>query len=134
VKVLGSSVVVLSKDRQGAVRRYEQLFAAHPVNEFQIPGGELVVTAFAGLSVLSGSAEALARVRELRATIFVDSLKETEEMLAEAGWTRGGTLGSAGSMLARDPDGNLLEFVEEPATETSEMASSQEETDEEETC
>jgi hypothetical protein len=36
-------------------------------------------------------------------------------------------------MLARDPDGNLLEFVEELAKETREMASSQEESYEEET-
>jgi hypothetical protein len=73
------------------------------------------VTIFAGFSVLSGSAEALAPIRDLRATVFVDSLKEMEELLVETGWTREGALGSKGSMLARDPDGNLVEFVEEPA-------------------
>jgi hypothetical protein len=49
--------------------------------------------------------------------VFVSSLKEIEELIVETGWTREGTLGSTGSMLARDPDGNLLEFVEEPAGE-----------------
>jgi hypothetical protein len=72
------------------------------------------VTAFAGFSVLSGTAEALAPVRDLRATLFVDSLKELEKLLVETGWTREGSLGSKGSLLSRDPDGNLIEFVEEP--------------------
>ena len=96
------------------VHRYEQLFEAHPIEEFRVPGRDLVVTAFAGFSDTSGSPEALAPVRDLRATVFVDSLKETEELLVETGWTREGALGSAGGVLARDPDGNLLEFVELP--------------------
>jgi hypothetical protein len=41
------------------------------------------------------------------------TLKKIEKLLVETGWTREGTLGSTGSMLARDPDGNLIEFVEE---------------------
>jgi hypothetical protein len=116
MKVLRASVVVHSTDRESTLHRYQRLFAAHPIAEFHIPGRDLVVTVFPGLSVLSGSAEALAPVRDLRATVFVDSLKETEELLDKMGWIREGTLGSStGSILARDPDGNLLEFVEEPA-------------------
>jgi hypothetical protein len=116
VTVIRASAVFQCKD-PGAIHRYEQLFASHPIREFRIPGRELVVTAFAGFSVLSGSAEALAPVRDLRATVFVSSLKEIEELIFEAGWTREGALGPTGSILARDPDGNLLEFVEESADE-----------------
>jgi hypothetical protein len=36
-----------------------------------------------------------------------------EERLVTAGWKMEGTLGPAGNVLARDPDGNMLEFVEE---------------------
>jgi hypothetical protein len=111
------SVIVLSTDRLTALSRYEQLFGAGPINEFHIPGSELVVSALAGLSVLSGPAEALAPVRDLRATVFVASLKEVEEVAAETGWKREGALGPTGSMLVRDPDGNLLEFVEELSTD-----------------
>jgi catechol 2,3-dioxygenase-like lactoylglutathione lyase family enzyme len=115
MKVLRASVVLQSTDRQAALRRYERLFAARPV-EFQVPGRDLVVSAFAGLSLLSGSSEALAPVRGLRGTVFVDSLREVEELLVETGWTKEGTLGSStDSVLVRDPDGNLLEFVQEPA-------------------
>ena len=117
MRTLRTSIIVQSTDLQNALRRYKQLFASHPIREFQVPGSDLVVTAFAGFSILSGSAEALAPVRDLRATVFVSSLKEIEELIVETGWTKEGTLGSTGSMLARDLDGNLLEFVEEPADE-----------------
>jgi hypothetical protein len=115
MRVTRASVVVQSTDRQRARERYQGLLGAPPLNEFQIPGADLVVTAFAGLSVLSGSAEALASVGDLRATVFVESLKAVEELLVGTGWAREGSLGATGSLLARDPDGNLLEFVEEPA-------------------
>jgi hypothetical protein len=112
------SVIFDSTDRQRALNRYQRLLGTRPVAEFQIPGQELVVTAFAKFSVLSGSAEALAPVRDLRATVFVSSLKEVAKFLVETGWAREGSLGTTGSVLARDPDGNLLEFVEEPAAES----------------
>jgi hypothetical protein len=34
--------------------------------------------------------------------------------LRAGGWTTEGALGGGASLLARDPDGNLLEFVENP--------------------
>jgi hypothetical protein len=118
LKALRVSLVLQSTDRQSALRRWERLLAAQPV-EFQIPGRDLVVSAFEGLSLLSGSSESLAPVRDLRGTVFVDSLREFEKQLVETGWTKEGTLGSAGSLLARDPDGNLLEFVQEPTDESA---------------
>jgi hypothetical protein len=115
VKVLRTSVIFQSTDREAALHRYERLFATHPANEFQIPGRQLVASAFAGFSILSGSSEALAPVRDLRATVFVDSLQEIEKQLVETGWTKEGTLGpKGGSLLVRDPDGNLLEFARSP--------------------
>jgi len=125
MKVLRASVIFQTTDRQAALRRYERLFATHPVIEFQIPRRELVVSAFAGFSVLSGSSEALAPVRDLRGTVFVDSLQEIEKQLVETGWTKEGTLGSTDSFLARDPDGNLLEFVQEPGDEPAKTMSPQ---------
>jgi hypothetical protein len=34
-----------------------------------------------------------------------------DDVNARGGWTRVGSLGSDSSLLSRDPDGNLLEFV-----------------------
>ena len=117
--VFSVSVIVQSNDRQSAIDRYQRLLGAHPIDEFHIPGRGLMATVFAGFSVLSGTPEALAPVRDLRAIVFVDSLKEMEGRLVKAGWKLEGSLGTAGNVLARDPDGNLLEFVEEAADEPS---------------
>lgn len=114
MNVLGSAAIVPSTDRDSAVRRYEALFGAPPLNEFPIVGRDLTVAVFPGLSVLSGEASALAALADLRATIFVGSLREVEAELRQTGWTTEGSLGEGASLLARDSDGNLIEFVEGP--------------------
>jgi hypothetical protein len=113
VRVLRVSVIVPGQDRQTAVARYQRLFGSDPINEFHIPERDLLVTLFAGFSVLTGTRESLAPMRDLRATVFVDSLKEIEERLVDTGWKLEGNLGSDRSLLARDSDGNMFEFVEE---------------------
>jgi hypothetical protein len=115
--VLRASVIVHSTDREGASDRYEKLLGAPAVAEFPIAERDLVVTVFPGLSVLSGSYEALAPVLLLRATVFVTSLREVKKHLHKTGWMLEGSFGAGASLLARDPDGNLLEFVEEAATD-----------------
>ena len=106
------SAVVHSTDHDAAVQRYQLLLGTPPAHEFTIGGRDLTVTVFPGLSVISGTADALASVRDLRATAFADSLPETRSQLAESGWTTEGSLGGGNSFLARDPDGMLAEFVE----------------------
>ena len=112
--VLGSSAIVRSTDRDAAVRRYAALFGVAPLHEFPIVGWQLTVAVFPGLSVLSGDPSALAPLGDLRATVFVGSLQETETELRQTGWATEGPLGAGASLLARDPDGNLIEFVENP--------------------
>jgi hypothetical protein len=114
VSVLKLTVVVKSTDRSAAVERYSKLLESEALGEFAIEGTGLTVTLFPGLSVLSGSAKALAQADGLVASTFVDSLEKTRAELVDAGWTVGGSLGSPGSVLARDPDGSMFEFVEQP--------------------
>ena len=112
MNVLGSAAIIRSTDRASAVRRFTAIFGVPPLHEFQIEGRDLSVTVFPGVSVLAGSASALAVLADLRATVFVGSLSEAEAELRAGGWTTEGPLGGGASLLARDPDGNLLEFVE----------------------
>jgi len=112
MNVLASSAIVRSTDHDAAVQRYEALFGVPPFKVFPIVDRELKVTVFPGLSVLSGEASALAALADLRATVFVGSLRETEVELRQTGWVTEGPLGAGASLLARDPDGNLIEFVE----------------------
>ncbi len=81
-------------------------------NEFQSPNSGLTVTVLPGLSILSGTETALLSAEALVATVFVDSLEATEARLEETGWTLVESLGSPGSVLARDVDAAVFEFVE----------------------
>ena len=112
MNVLGSAAIIRSTDRAGAVSRFTAIFGAPPLHEFHIDGRDLSVSVFPGLSVLAGPASALAALADLRATVFVGSLPVAEAELRAGGWTTEGPLGGGASLLARDPDGNLLEFVE----------------------
>jgi hypothetical protein len=114
MNVLGSAAIVQSTDRARAVSRFAVIFGAPPLHELQIDGRDLSVSVFPGVSVLAGSSSALRPLAYLRATLFVGSLAEAEAELRAGGWTTEGSLGGGASLLARDPDGNLLEFVENP--------------------
>lgn len=112
MKILGTNAVVRSTDREAAVARYQALFGAPPLLGFPIPDRKLYGTTFPGISVLSGETSALASLSNLRAIVFVDSLPEIEAELRRSGWTTEGSLVGDTGVLARDPDGNLIEFVE----------------------
>lgn len=112
MSVLSINVVVPSTHHDEAVERYKTLLDADVTAQFELPGGSFTVTVLPGISILSGSVEDLAPARELRASLIVDSLAPTRELLERTGWIIDGTLGSDGSLLARDPDGTLFEFVE----------------------
>jgi hypothetical protein len=108
------NLVVKSTNRGAAVDRFGALLESDFLEEFEIADRGLTVTVFPGLSVLSGSEEALSRLDSLVASAFVDSIDMTEAQLVNAGWTVGGSLGSPKSFLARDPDGSTFEFIEQP--------------------
>jgi hypothetical protein len=114
MSVLGLGVVVKSTDRDAAVERYGALLESDFLDEFEIAESGLTVTVFPGLSILSGTEAALSRADSLVAHAFVDSLDKTREQLIKTGWVIAGSLGSPKSLLARDPDGSVIEFVEQP--------------------
>jgi hypothetical protein len=114
MSVQSFALVVKSTDRLAAVQRYSSLLAANLIEEFAIGDTGLTVSVLPGVSILSGTEEALRRADSLVATAFVDSLATTQSQLEAAGWTITGSLGSPGSMLARDADGYIIEFVERP--------------------
>jgi hypothetical protein len=106
------SVNVKVTDHDAAVDRYKALLESDVLDEFELPGGELTVTILPGLSIVSGSAAALSRAPTLQATVFVESLERTRDLLLQTGWTERGSLGTSGSLLAADPEGSVFEFVE----------------------
>jgi hypothetical protein len=114
VSVLRLTVVVKSADRNAAVDRYSALLGSELLAEFEIADAGLTVSLLPGLSILSGTESALSRANSLIASVSVDSLDSTKEQLVKTGWTIAGSLGSPRSLLAQDPDGSIMEFVELP--------------------
>lgn len=112
MNVLGCAAIVQSTDGEAAILRYQAIFGVPPLRQFPIVDRKLNVAVFPGLSLLTGEPAALAPLADLRATVFVESLRETEAELRRTGWTMEGHLGDGASRLARDPEGNLIEFVE----------------------
>jgi hypothetical protein len=108
------AVVVKSTNRDVAVEQYCALLGSDVLQEFDIADTGLTVSVLPGLSILSGPAEALSSAESLVASIFVDSLVETEAELLKAGWDVGGSLGSPNSVLARSANGSMIELVEQP--------------------
>ena len=111
--VRGLTVVVKSTERDAAVEQYCALLESDLLEEFKIGDTGLTVSVLPGLSILSGTPDALSRAEGLVATAFVDSLEATEAQLVKAGWDVGGSLGSPHSVLARDADGSMIEIVEQ---------------------
>jgi hypothetical protein len=107
------ALVVKSTDRTAAVQRYSSLLESDLIEEFAIGDTGLTVSVLAGVSILSGTEEALAQADSLVASALVDSLATTRAQLEADGWTITGSLGSPGSILARDADGYIIEFVEQ---------------------
>ena len=112
MNVLGSAAIVPSTDRAGAVSRFTAIFGAPPLHEFQIDGRDLSVSVFPGVSVLAGPASALATLADLRATVFVGSLSGGGGRVAGRRLDDRGCARRWSEPAGRDPDGNLLEFVE----------------------
>jgi hypothetical protein len=114
VSIRRLTVVVKSTDRDTAVEQYCELLESDVLQEFAIADTGLTVSVLPGVSILSGTAAALSKAKSLVATAFVDSLEATEAQLVKAGWDVGGSLGSPNSVLARDAQGSVIEFVEQP--------------------
>jgi hypothetical protein len=115
MSVQSIALVVKSTDHDAAVQRYSSLLESDLIEEFAIGDTGLTVSVLPGVSILSGTEDALSRADSLVASTFVDSLATTQSRLEATGWTITGSLGSPGSILARDPDGYVIEFVEPPA-------------------
>jgi predicted enzyme related to lactoylglutathione lyase len=115
MKIVGVSVPVLTGDIDRAVPRYEALMGERVKSRFVVAGRGLTVALLGSVTLISGDEQALAPLREVRATFIVDSIADVEAHLRENGATilQAPTATPAGrNMLARDAEGMVFEFVE----------------------
>jgi hypothetical protein len=115
MKIVGVSVPVLTADIERAILHYEALTAERVKTRFVVPERRLTIALLGSVTLISGDEQALAPLRELRASFLVDSLVDFEAHLRSTGATilQAPTPTPVGrSMVARDVEGTVLEFVE----------------------
>lgn len=122
MRILGVSVPVLTTDIERAIPRYESLTGERVTRRFDVPERRLTIALLGGVTLIAGDAQALAPLRELRASFSVDSLEGFEAQLRSNGASilQAPTPTPVGrNMIARDVEGTVLEFVELAATQRS---------------
>jgi len=115
MKVLSTSVPIVTRDIDAAIERYEAL-TREPVRErFQVPGQGIEIAILGSLTIIAGPEEKIGALRNLRGTFIVDSLAEYDAHLRATGATTlyGPQATPAGrNMIVRDVEGVVFEFVE----------------------
>ena len=115
MKVVGVSVPVLTGDLERAIPRYEVLTGEQVKSRFVVPERHLTIALLGSVTLISGDEQALAPLREVRATFIVDSIVDFEGHLRSSGATilQAPAPTPAGrNMVARDVEGSVFEFVE----------------------
>jgi predicted enzyme related to lactoylglutathione lyase len=122
MKIVGVSVPVLTLDIERAIPRYEALTGERVERRFVVPERRLTIALLGSVTLISGDEQALAPLREVRATFIVDSLVDFEAQLRSDGATilQAPTATPAGrNMLAKDVEGTVFEFVEPTSPQRS---------------
>ena len=115
MRIVGVSVPVLTADLERAIPRYEALTGVRVAKRFVVPERRLTIALLGSVTLISGDEQALAPLREVRATFIVDSIADAEAQLRSSGAAilQAPTATPAGrNMVARDVDGLVFEFVE----------------------
>jgi predicted enzyme related to lactoylglutathione lyase len=115
MKILGVSAPVPTGDIERAIPRYEALTGERMKQRFVVPERRLTIALLGSVTLVSGDDEALAVMRDVRATFTVDSLANFEAHLRSNGATilQPPTPTPVGrNMFARDVEGAVFEFVE----------------------
>ena len=115
MKVLSTSVPILTHDIEAAIERYEALTREPVRKRFEVPEQGIEIAILGSLTIIAGPEKDIGALRNLRATFIVDSLAEYEAHLRSTGATilQGPHQTPAGTnLIARDVEGEVFEFVE----------------------
>ena len=115
MKIVGVSVPVLTADIERAIPRYEAWTGERVKSRFVVPERRLTIALLGSVTLIAGDEQAVAPLRDVRATFTVDSLADFEAHLRKNGATilQAPTPTPGGrNMVARDVEGTVFEFVE----------------------
>jgi predicted enzyme related to lactoylglutathione lyase len=115
MKVLGIAVPVFTRNIEAAIERYGSLTGETVEFRFTIAEPGITIAKLGPFALIAGEESAVAPLKNVRATLIVDSLADYEAHLRAAGATilRPPSPTPVGrNMVARDADGMVFEFVE----------------------
>lgn len=101
---------------EASVTFYEQLFGERSHVRFTYPEAGLELAQVGSLLLIAGSEAALDPFKATKATFLVDSLSEWKEALLKSGATilkEPKQVPTGMNMLAKHPDGTLVEYVQQ---------------------
>jgi len=115
MKVLGITVPIFTTEFESAIASYARLMGEPIQLKFEIPARGISVAKIGSLLIIGGSEEALVSLRQIRATLRVDSLDDYNDYLRATGAAilQPPTITPTGrNMIAKGNDGVVFEYVE----------------------
>ncbi len=115
MKLLGMAVPVFTKNIETAIERYGALTGEAVESRFTIAELGITIAKLGPFALIAGEESAIAPLKNVRATLMVDSLADYEAHLRATGATilRPPSPTPVGrNMVARDAEGVVFEFVE----------------------
>src|SRR5216683_3983782 len=114
MKVLRTSVPIFTRDMEAAIERYEALTRETVRERFEVTEQGIEIAILGSLTIIAGPEKEIGALRNLRATIIVDSLAEYDAHLRSTGATtlqRPSRTPAGTNMIVRDVEGVLFKFV-----------------------
>src|SRR5882762_1040920 len=121
MRVLSTSVPIVTRDIEAAIERYEALTHETVRQRFTVPEQGLEIATLGSLTIIAGPESSISSLRHLRATFIVDSRAEYDAHLRSTGATtlQGPSPTPAGTnLIVRDVEGVVFEFVEPHSKES----------------
>jgi predicted enzyme related to lactoylglutathione lyase len=115
MKVLSTSVLIVTSDIEAAIKRYEALTREVVRQRFELPDRGIRIAILGSLTIIAGPDREIGALRNVRATFIVDSLAEYDAHLRSTGATtlQGPSPTPSGTnLIVRDVEGVVFEFVE----------------------
>src|SRR6266850_2414774 len=121
MRVLSTSVPIVTRDIEAAIERYEPLTRETVRERFEVPEQGIEIAILGSLTIIAGSEKQLGALRNIRATFIVDSINEYAAHVRSTGATtlQGPSPTPAGTnLIVRDVEGVVFEFVEPHSKES----------------
>jgi predicted enzyme related to lactoylglutathione lyase len=115
MKILSVTVPIFTTNFESDIKIYEKLVGEPVHNKFEVPDKGFSVARIGHFLLIGGTEEILAPLRQIRATLSVDSLDEYDAHLRESGATilqPPSSTPTGKNMIAMGADGVVFEYVE----------------------